>query len=227
MPSASRIEALSGSRRFAFSSGTVACAACPCLSARRPSLEEVVRVAHTNPRGTGSSPRIKSSGSVKSRVGPISRIGRRARRRSHAGTRSRARTAAASASERGAISSPNAHSGAAARPVRPGLVEDARTSRSRDLERRPVRRRGRQVAPAGDRACRRLAVEPRRSGDVAGREDGVGAGEEQRRLGTRRERPARRRPSRRARGWRDEPMSSAEAPPVADERARSAPPDGR
>src|SRR3954451_23811279 len=36
MPSASRIEALSGSRRFAFSSETVACAAMPARSWRRP-----------------------------------------------------------------------------------------------------------------------------------------------------------------------------------------------
>src|SRR5690349_19160709 len=36
MPSASRIEALSGSRRFAFSSATVACAAMPARRWRRP-----------------------------------------------------------------------------------------------------------------------------------------------------------------------------------------------
>src|SRR5579862_9000665 len=37
MPSASRIEALSGSSRFAFSSGTVACALMPRRSRLRPS----------------------------------------------------------------------------------------------------------------------------------------------------------------------------------------------
>ena len=46
MPSASRIDAFSGSRRFAFSSGTVACAFLPGRHVLAALLEEVVRLAH-------------------------------------------------------------------------------------------------------------------------------------------------------------------------------------
>ena len=50
MPSASRIDALSGSSRFAFSSATVACAAMPPFEVVPALLEEVVRVAHRWPQ---------------------------------------------------------------------------------------------------------------------------------------------------------------------------------
>ena len=69
IPSASRIDALSGSRRFAFSSGTVACAACPSADAARPCWKSLY--ARSSPQ-VGKFSSTKSSGSVKSRVGPIS-----------------------------------------------------------------------------------------------------------------------------------------------------------
>ena len=57
MPSASRIDALSGSCRFAFSSGTVAWAASPCSSRALPSWKSSYVSLIGSPSGTGSSVR--------------------------------------------------------------------------------------------------------------------------------------------------------------------------
>ena len=181
MPSASRIDAFSGSRRFAFSSATVACAGMPRFKWARPCWKRLY-VDSLMARDTESSP-LPSQPDTSSRVSARFRF-RRARGPSTASW-------AASASSYGARAGPPATAGAPARapraaPRRAGS-RGRRRPPSRRARRRCARGRGERVDARVDahRECTRSAGgRPGldEAAQVAAGVHGVGGGHEQRRL---------------------------------------------
>ena len=171
MPSASRIDAFSGSRRFAFSSATVACAARPFVEQRLSLLEEFVGVGHRLRYGKFS--RIRSSGCVKSRV-----PGTTTPRTSTPASSARPNTSASSYGGPGQVVQEPDELGADS-PERDAR-QLVRTSGA------PGRCAGRGRASPPLRGCpRRAAIAPgasphsaRNARDRAGREHRVGGGDE-------------------------------------------------
>ena len=213
MPSASRIDAFSGSRRFAFSSATVACAAravlevasCPAGRGR------MCRLAHAPRYGKFS--RIRSTACVKSRV-PATSTPRTSIPASTRAERVRELVAAGRGDRRGTARA-RRRAPRAARRVS-GFADRRRSTRStgRASTRaaRPRRARGRDRAGASPHSVDESA----RSSRVA--KTWSAAVDEDRRLARRRRAPAARRRPTVARRLADVPDSNAEGRAVAEQR---------
>ena len=162
MPSASRIEALSGSRRFAFSSGTVAWAAMPLREPGPAFLEEVVGLAHgTCPRyGKFSLDQVNRTRQIPRRA-DLDPEHASCPRRPRAGTPGRARTAGSSRASSGRSGSRSPQSGAPAS----GLAGSSSRTRVDAAVLDAGRAPGGAVRAAG-RAARR-SRRPRRSASNA------------------------------------------------------------